>query len=922
MGSLDSTAPGTADGPIPPLDQSLDAGDTGAQEGGSFDGASPPPDDTSPLVVGTPLATTLDTVTFGDTVSESQHHLTEAFGPVVATTAPLPSDPPTGPPSDVVVGALGSRARRLLPRAPNGDYYGGAISFDLSVDPVAQNYFTIKIWGSDAAASWLVLNVNGLEVGWRHPYVLPDEEILLNNGGWYPGRFIYRTVRIPWQLTRAQTKVTITLRSLGSIFYYGGPAYDNYQHRMTAATPAVYRAYSHRGPELDVSSETQGAPPTAARATTTPASTAAWISQWQTHVNAELMVKLTAAPAALTADDLDFLAQAYEVSWTAAYQDARAVSQVVAGFDAMTTAYAAAPTTYLAQKFADHGGNGGWGGYLGQVGNAIRLLWPQLQGSMLATVNYGGALGTTSRRSAWGTALRASVDFGRFNRKSISNQDMDCARRIYMSNAGLLLVDSTQALSDVEARRYVYEAYGVRPYLGNDQPGGGPVPVRGTAPYGPSWYMTTTAGTTKEGCMVGADYGEQGSAGYSFAERMGGDALLEAQALKMVRARAALRYPALDSKGNVTSVAVEPVGCRNDQEVGGHTAYLGRGAVDDVFVASRGASIVGKDLVGYLQQELAEGQLTTTLSSWLPGYAGWDGVAYLPSYASAVASEPQTGVVLPMTSGQRDFAWSDEENMVVAAKHGEERFWGALNWHCADAMNRLAKVFVTTPEIARVAEVTLDDVQYVPAGAYITRSSAVEGFAPLTPPDHPINANQGLVLPVALRPDLTAPPPTNRDGGRGTAYTLRYGHWLVAIDAHPAAPYTMAAPAGFAGGFDLLSGRVIATPVTLAPRSAVVFYLSTDALSAIAPATPIVIHATATAGAIAVSWDAVPGAAAYRLERALAAGGPFATVAGNLAATAYADTGVVPGNTYKYRVSGVAADGTAGTTSPPVFATP
>ncbi|MDP9121046.1 MAG: hypothetical protein M3O15_06705, partial [Acidobacteriota bacterium] len=65
-----------------------------------------------------------------------------------------------------------------------------------------------------------------------------------------------------------------------------------------------------------------------------------------------------------------------------------------------------------------------------------------------------------------------------------------------------------------------------------------------------------------------------------------------------------------------------------------------------------------------------------------------------------------------------------------------------------------------------------------------------------------------------------------------------------------------------------------------------------------------------------------PGAAAYRLERALAAGGPFATVAGNLAATAYADTGVVPGNTYKYRVSGVAADGTAGTTSPPVFATP
>ncbi|MDP9000700.1 MAG: fibronectin type III domain-containing protein [Myxococcota bacterium] len=872
--------------------------------------------------MGTPLATTLDTLTFGDVASEAQHHLNAAFGPVVATVAPLPSDPPASAPSDVVAGALASSARRLLPRTPNGDYYGGSMSFDLAVDPVAQNYFTIKIWGSDAAASWLVLNVNGFEVGWRHPYLLTDEEILLNQGGWYPGRFIYRTVRIPWQLTRAQTKVTVTLRSLGSIFYYGGPAYDNYQHRMTAPTPPVYRAYTHRGPELDVSSEAQGAPPPATRATTTAADAAAWIAQWQTRVNAQLAPKLTTAPTSLTSDDLDFIAQAYDVSWTAAYHDPAAVTQVIAGIDALATAYAAAPATYLAQKFADHGGNGGWGGYFGQVGDAIRLLWPELQAAMPATGNYGGTLGTTTRRAAWGAALRASVDFGRFNRKTISNQDMDCARRIYMANAGLLLVDGSQALNDAEARRYVYEAYGVQPYLGSDQPGGGPVPVRGTAPYGPSWYMTTTAGTTKEGCLVGGDYGEQGAAGFAFATRMGGDALLEAQTLKMLRARAALRYPAVDSKGHMTSVAMEPVGCRNDQEVGAHTVYLGNGRVDDVFVASRGASSVGDDLVGYLQQEVAEGQLAPTLSSWLPGYAGWDGVAYLPSYESAFAAQAQTGVVLPMTSGQPDFAWADDENMVIAAKHGEERFWTALDWHGADAMNRLAKVFAMAPGWARVAEVTLDDVQYVPTGGFVTRSGAVEGLVPFTPPDHPINANQGLVLPVALRPDLATPPATNRDGGRGTGYTLRYGHWLVAIDAHPTASYAMATPAGFSGGVDLVSKRVVATPVTLAPRSVMVFYLSTDALSAIAPATPVVIHASGTAGSITVTWDAVPGAVAYRVRRALATGGPFATVAPSVATTTYTDTGVVAGTPYQYVVAGVAADGTAGTASPPVSATP
>jgi hypothetical protein len=65
---------------------------------------------------------------------------------------------------------------------------------------------------------------------------------------------------------------------------------------------------------------------------------------------------------------------------------------------------------------------------------------------------------------------------------------------------------------------------------------------------------------------------------------------------------------------------------------------------------------------------------------------------------------------------------------------------------------------------------------------------------------------------VALRPDLAAPPPTTRDAGRGTGYTLRYGHWLVAINAHPTASYAMATPPGFSGGFDLVSGQRLASP--------------------------------------------------------------------------------------------------------------
>jgi len=50
---------------------------------------------------------------------------------------------------------------------------------------------------------------------------------------------------------------------------------------------------------------------------------------------------------------------------------------------------------------------------------------------------------------------------------------------------------------------------------------------------------------------------------------------------------------------------------------------------------------------------------------------------------------------------------------------------------------------------------------------------------------------------MALRPDLTSPPPYNKDAGRATGYTLHYGHWLVGMNAHSTNSYTMKLPSGF-----------------------------------------------------------------------------------------------------------------------------
>ena len=80
-----------------------------------------------PIASGAPgrAAATVDTIVFGDATSEQAHALSLGWGPVtpmswVGTWTP-PSDPSTGAPSDVITGAFGEPARRLLPRTPNPD---------------------------------------------------------------------------------------------------------------------------------------------------------------------------------------------------------------------------------------------------------------------------------------------------------------------------------------------------------------------------------------------------------------------------------------------------------------------------------------------------------------------------------------------------------------------------------------------------------------------------------------------------------------------------------------------------------------------------------------------------------------------------------------------------------------------------------
>lgn len=874
-------------------------------------------------------AGTLDTLVLGDPVSENAHGLAAGWGPfapasyVAPTSLPSPSDPSLTPPSDVVVGGLGRTARRLLPRTPNADIYGGEISFTMAVDPVRQNYVTAKFWGSDTSTGiWLILNVDGFELGLRHGGNSAAPDMFFGNKQivtFAPERWVYRTVAIPLHLTKGKTSLSLKIRSMGWISDYdGGPYFGAYNKLMNSPSLSLYRLYTHVGSKLDVAGETQGAGKGTIplRATDDETTTIAGL---KTGVNNRLSTYLGTAVSSLQPWQLAWLAKAHDarenlgeswISYGGANTAATLVQKVIDGIDYHVARQSAA-AGYVASF-----GNGSWGGGFGPLGETIMLLWPQINtgATMTDIVAYGGDYGSVSRTTAWSRALRASVDHGRYNRRGgpYANQDIIGAEHTYLANRGLLLVDPANALLETEALRYLKEAAGLLPWAGSDRSGGGAVPVKGTYPHGTNFYSVTTDGTTKDGGgFVGSDYGEMGSPVVNWGLITGNQDLLN-RGLQMLRARANFRFPSFDANGYRIMEAANPIGVRN-RTLPGHYAYLTTNDSGGTFVAALGPSVIGADLLGYYQQGVAEGQQLGRLSNTDP---------YVVRNWTLAKSYAATNVPLPMAVGAPDFAWADKENMVVAAKSGENRIFVNLNWASPASVNGWAKIFHLPDGAApELAEVQVDDVRYRPSGTFETLGSLVEANGLRQPFDNPVGTYNGVVLPRALSSDLSSLPSGNLDTGKGTGYTLRYGHWLIGINAHHADTYDLLLPSNFSTALpikELVSGATLnTTTVTLAPKSAAVFYLPDVVDPAPRPARPLTLTAASTASAIVLDWEESAGAAAYRIKRSTVSGSGY-TVIATTAASSWTDATAAAGTTYYYTVVAINAAGLEGGAAPEV----
>ena len=744
----------------------------------------------------------VDTLTFGNAPSEQNHQLSADH-------------------SEALTGGLGESARRLLPQTP-ADWQGGSVAFTMKVNPNAQDYFTIRLWGSDVSGDRLLLFCEGKQIGYRH---LGDVD-LLDTGTDQPGcngRFYYTTSPLPREMTQGKTTLHCEIRSNGRVWGYGN-TFAQYQKPMTEPTRGIYRVYTHTDPcFVPPASETQGQAP--ANPPTRPSPGPEVLATLKARVNREINGELASAKP-LNQQQMHLLARAYFVPWTPAYQNPQVVTQIVKGLDQLFAAYHKDPT--LAQSAPDMY-NGGWFG-LGFAGDAVRLLAGPLQPFLDETMDYGQ--GTKAvRRAAWSEMLQASRDWHRKNRRQYTNQSMIMDLNIYTANRGVAAIDPIHAAPEAQMRDYLYQSVGLKPWAGSD------------TDHGPDWalghayYQLTPQGLTKELGFVGyygevLDWATEIYDATRPAPGQPGDPQIKAQLVKIAHARAVFRAPMLDTDGNRAMRAETIVGWRDEGHYPGDITYTQRPTWDASPLYTAAATL-DPELVGGAQQMLADNQFFGVLQAALSDHSlrVTNGLLDVPEQYETLNAQPPSPKRLPMTAGQPDFAWADEEDGVLALKHGNEILYASLYWRARNAVNFLARVHDTVPGFDRIA-VAREEEQFQPSGLQFTQPDWVNfdfGNGGLAYPDHAHSAQAGEKRPIAKIPDGVPFKPGDESpfAGRASFYQLRYGNYLIGMNSSTDKTYSLPVPGGYDSAPELISGKTVklSGAVSVGPQSTLVLYL-------------------------------------------------------------------------------------------------
>lgn len=192
-------------------------------------------------------------------------------------------------------------------------------------------------------------------------------------------------------------------------------------------------------------------------------------------------------------------------------------------------------------------------------------------------------------------------------------------------------------------------------------------------------------------------------------------------------------------------------------------------------------------------------------------------------------SAPPSPQRLPLTPGQPDFAWADEENGVVAIKHADEMLYVSLYWRARHAVNSLARVHHIEPHLSRIATVKTE-VIFADSGQKWKRPDWTNfAFANGGIP-YPVkipSTHVGEQLPIAAVPPTLPfkPGQENPHAGRAQYYQLQCGPWFIAMNTTPDKTFPVHLPEGFSTPILGRAARKpvdFSQPVTLPPFTTLV----------------------------------------------------------------------------------------------------
>ena len=752
----------------------------------------------------------VDNLAFGDARSEQEHGLKAEK-------------------SESFQGGMNQPARKLLPGGAH-PWEGGTLEWTMKVDPNAQNYVTIKLWGSDKGenSGRLILFANGLQVGYRHE---GDYDVLsqCDDEPLAPGRFVYVTLPLPPKLTEGKTSVCLKILPIGPMWVYA-QTWDKYQKPLTQPTRGIYGAYTHTAPRFaPAASEKQGEMPAAK---TRPTEGDAVIAKTKEIVKERLGSLLTSTKASSSNQkarmaELSLLAEAYNTKWTSACQAPSVIDRIIRDGDALAEEFARNPKSVEKD----------WGG-AGYLGKAIMLTWPTIGKQLNAKIKVGSV--EMARREAWAPMLRASVDYWRTHRRSYTNQSMIVDIGIYCANRGLLLVNPSGALPEAKALRYLYEAVGIEPWLGSDsggeKTGEKDVPNANIhAPYGDNYYLITKKGLSRELGYVGTD-GETILTCMREMVDLTGDRKIRGQLRKIEDARMVFRYPAVDGEGYRCMKLVSEIDNRTAHYPLSGGAYNAPKIRESWWMEVPAMLSDDPVAVGAAQQSIDDGEYFAYIASRL---ADIDTLGMMRNVGEweKVCKLPRSPYRLPMTPGQPDFSFADEENAVLVLKHGENRLFINFYYRAEHAVNRVARVFEMSPTITRLATVR-PEVEVIGSGETYERPDWIDwarGRGHVPPGQEVHQAWAGDKMPIAKRPDDARQPAYGDWGpflGKAAFYSLHYGDYLIGMNTTEASSYTLHVPPGYPRALDLVTGKqtLLSGEVTVPPLSTVILYLGPSKL--------------------------------------------------------------------------------------------